>query len=1358
MHPRSVPTLLSSVALCAAVALALRGWIATETPVVDTPDAVGKSAQALHRAHPTAAAAVEEVSSVPGGEPTATLRVDVHSAREASAQILDSDLAAKVEKSGSIGQVAHEILHVDALEAGDAAAQTLYKSFLGRIAKEGSVPLIVGLSAPIAPESSPTGPGDLDHQQQRIGAVQDHLLGDLAGVATEGVKRFEMIPYLALTVDARGLAELMRSDPVITVEEDVALLPALLDSVSLIEADTLHTGRTNGTGFTVAILDTGVDKSHPFLDGGKIISEACYSTNRPVVHATSACPGGVAESTAAGSGVACDYPGCDHGTWVAGIAAGKDGTGAKGGTLQGTAPGASVIAIQVFSKFDGPETCDPDEKCIRSYVSDQLKALERVYALRDTYNIAAVNMSLGGGWPAETCDSDSALTASIDNLRAVGIATVISSGNNGYDGATSYPGCISSAITVGASDKQDKLWSGSNHADGVDVIAPGVAIQSSILEGAYKAGNGTSAAAPHVTGCFALFRQRRPKASVTAIEKALESAATVSISRGGISKPRIDCHAALVAPAATTLIAPRGLTSDTTPTYSWNAVADATSYRLWVDRGTDQVRRTWYTAAQAGCAAGTGTCTVTPGTVLQNSVHTWRIRARTPQAVGLWSDRLDFAVNSAPGKATFIPHLRHGLTTRDTTPTYRWNAVSAATSYYLEVGRIYYPIFGIWYTAEQAGCATGTGTCEVTPSRVLREGFHTWRIQTRNRHGTGPWSEKDFFKVDPSPGAVTLLSPQGPTTDTTPTYRWNAVANATYYQLWFRRGSHRTTGGLSYPAQSAGCGTGTGICSIEPRTFLQEGAHTWWILPWGFDGEGAESEKMTFTVRSPPKAATPISPQEPTTDTTPTYSWNAVASVTHYYLWVRRGSSKVIGTWYTAAQAGCAAGSGTCEVTPSAVLQNGTHSWWIQTWSRNGRGPWSARADFAVGAGFPEAATPTSPLGMTTDTTPTYSWNAVAGVTHYYLWVRRGSSKVIGTWYTAAQAGCATGAGPCSITPSAVLQNDTHSWWIQTWSSKGRGPWSRRADFAVGANYAGTTTAISPYGTTSETTLTYRWIAVPTATSYSLWLERGSSTLFDATYTAAEAGCATGNGTCAVTPNLFLPSGAYFWSVRAQNSLGSASSGSAMEFTVRAAPGAVTPISPRGLTIDTTPTYSWNAVPTATSYYLRVGNHTGEITGTWYTATQAECAGGTGTCRIAPTIVLQDSMYYRWWIQPRTPKGLGPRSEVTVFKVGRLPGGALAISPRGATMDTAPRFTWSGVADASSYQLWVGRGSDKVVATWTTPTQAGCILGDRTCSFTLNTVLQNGSYSWWIRTRNFDGLGPRSETRHFTVRAGGESP
>jgi subtilisin family serine protease len=158
-----------------------------------------------------------------------------------------------------------------------------------------------------------------------------------------------------------------------------------------------------------------------------------------------------------------------------------------------------------------------------SYTSDQIKGLERVYALRNTYKIAAINMSLGGGRHFTYCDSDSRKPI-IDLLRGAGIATVIASGNDGFRDSVGAPSCISTAVTVGATDDADNVASFSNIDDTVDFLAPGVNITSSIpIAGgsAYATWNGTSMATPHVAGAFALFKGLDSLANVSELESRL---------------------------------------------------------------------------------------------------------------------------------------------------------------------------------------------------------------------------------------------------------------------------------------------------------------------------------------------------------------------------------------------------------------------------------------------------------------------------------------------------------------------------------------------------------------------------------------------------------------------------------------------------------------------------------------------------------------------------------------------------------------------------------------------------------------------------------------------------------------------
>ena len=303
----------------------------------------------------------------------------------------------------------------------------------------GSTRVIVGLNVDFTPEPV-LGPAGAQEQRAAIGRAQDSVLQRVLAISRANVRRFTYIPALALQVDEPALQMLATSPEVTSIEIDALARPTLAESTPLIGATRAWAAGYAGAGWTVAVLDTGVDSTHPFLSG-KVVSEACYSSTNAGQY-DSVCPGGVSSSTAPGSGAPCALSECVHGTHVAGIAAGK------GSRFSGVARDASLIAIQVFSSFSTSNDCAPaPAPCALSFTSDQILGLERIYALRASYNIAAVNMSLGGGLFTSPCDTNPT-KAIIDQLRAAGIATVIASGNNGSVNALSAPACISTAISV----------------------------------------------------------------------------------------------------------------------------------------------------------------------------------------------------------------------------------------------------------------------------------------------------------------------------------------------------------------------------------------------------------------------------------------------------------------------------------------------------------------------------------------------------------------------------------------------------------------------------------------------------------------------------------------------------------------------------------------------------------------------------------------------------------------------------------------------------------------------------------------------------------------------------------------------
>lgn len=353
------------------------------------------------------------------------------------------------------------------------------------------------------------------------------FVADLLGGRGRNVRRIVDLPVVVVETDRRGVADLVDSPHVAHVAADEPVPPLLLGaSLKTLRVDDLHSADVLGDGYSVAVLDTGVDYDHPFF-GGKLRVEACFSTAVSDVHAVrSLCGNGLDVDLTAGAGRSCDLPSCDHGTHIAGIAVGARAS-ADGDVISGVAPGAGLISIQVFTEFNDVRECGADRvPCIRSFPSDQLRALRHVRSLSASHEIASVNMSIGGGYRNAACDAVNPLTDEILTLRESGVLAVIASGNDGYYNAVSSPACISAAVTVGASFRETAALdvSYSNTSAVVDFLAPGTEIVSAIA-GGYGPNTGTSMAAAHVAGLVALLRSQVPSASADEIESALRSTA-----------------------------------------------------------------------------------------------------------------------------------------------------------------------------------------------------------------------------------------------------------------------------------------------------------------------------------------------------------------------------------------------------------------------------------------------------------------------------------------------------------------------------------------------------------------------------------------------------------------------------------------------------------------------------------------------------------------------------------------------------------------------------------------------------------------------------------------------------------------
>ncbi len=427
-----------------------------------------------------------------------------------------------------------------------------FRKLSERAKKKGTVSVIVKVRAAFRPEGQISNAAEALAQRKVIEEAQDQMLSWLRYVPST-LKRYEYLPYIAASVDANCLEQIQASSAALDISEDKSMRLALAESLPRVGAPRAWAGNFKGTDKTIAVLDSGVDKNHPWLSG-KVVSEACYSTNSQSESSSSVCPGGVAESTDPDSGVPCTVIGgvenCGHGTHIAGIAAGR----------AGVAYAANVISIQVMSFVNDSEACRGQAPCLLSKSSDMIKALNRVFELRTLYNydIAAANISLAASdvidlFPSH-CDSVLAgMTDAINQLRSVNIATVVASGNDASPDSIMFPACISSAVSVGAtsdgsdpSAPNDTIPQFSNSYPFLNLLAPGTLITSSVPGVGTAGGSGTSQAAAHVSGAWALLKEKYPDATVDQVLNKLTTfGVNITDPRNGVTKPRIQIDAAL---------------------------------------------------------------------------------------------------------------------------------------------------------------------------------------------------------------------------------------------------------------------------------------------------------------------------------------------------------------------------------------------------------------------------------------------------------------------------------------------------------------------------------------------------------------------------------------------------------------------------------------------------------------------------------------------------------------------------------------------------------------------------------------------------------------------------------------------
>ncbi|TWT24849.1 S8 family peptidase [Planomicrobium sp. CPCC 101110] len=268
------------------------------------------------------------------------------------------------------------------------------------------------------------------------------------------------------------------------IEEITAVAPQIPEGVRMIKAPEVWEKADNGKGNVIAILDTGCQSNHPDLEA-RIVAGRNFTPDYNDDEANFEDNNG-------------------HGTHVAGTAAAS----LREGGIAGVAPEAQLLILKVLDAQGS---------------GDYAGIIEGIhYAIDWTgpngEKTTVISMSLGGP------DDVPELHEAIKRAVAAGIPVVCAAGNEGDDSPDTdelaYPGAYREVIQVGAIDFNRKIASFSNTNDEIDLVAPGVNIQSAYLNGQYASLSGTSMATPHISGALALIKTIAEKEYVRKLTEA----------------------------------------------------------------------------------------------------------------------------------------------------------------------------------------------------------------------------------------------------------------------------------------------------------------------------------------------------------------------------------------------------------------------------------------------------------------------------------------------------------------------------------------------------------------------------------------------------------------------------------------------------------------------------------------------------------------------------------------------------------------------------------------------------------------------------------------------------------------------
>jgi uncharacterized repeat protein (TIGR01451 family) len=405
---------------------------------------------------------------------------------------------------------------------------------------------------------------------------------------------------------------------------------------------------------------------------------------------------------------------------------------------------------------------------------------------------------------------------------------------------------------------------------------------------------------------------------------------------------------------------------------------------------------------------------------------------------------------AAPGTTAATSPTLLTPTTNDVglRPTISWTSLTTAAKYEVAVNRITDNVGEVYRNAN----VTGTS---ITMPTDLALGAHRVWVRAINGSGiAGPWSQPLAFNVATQANALQVL---GVSLNAGQKLDWADVPNAKSYDL---RLINVETGAVLANVTNLPSSQYSGLATLPP------GKYRYFVRGNTASSTGLWSDGFDYTILSIPTLKSASSTDTPK----PTLHWNPVKGATMYEVWLSKISENGSAQRVTTVNK-----TNATSIPMPTNLALGDYRYWVRAIDSQGKmTSWSAASDFKI----EPSGKMLTPSGTTSSTTPTFTWQAVAGAVKYDLWVADQSGQV----YVREQNLTGT-----SFTSTKGFVNGDYRAWVMPVGATEPGKWSTALAFTVKNVVRPEFT--SP-GATTNATPKIQWTPAPNAVRYELWVDK----------------------------------------------------------------------------------------------------------------------------------------------------------------------------------------------------------------------------------------------------------------------------